>query len=183
MVTSILTGVFSGVIASLLIALAMFGIKPRLEISDEICRDKEDGLCRIKVVNRTRAGLVDVKYFLHAGFKSNDGLTDIYEVMCVKPRLEFMAPYSRKNTDYAVRISYDLNDYLTKDYNYLEFTISARHPFSGRTVVKRKIFDIQSVRCGKFQMGKIMTMLSESQTCHHSGSYMSCPKMSSCGKE
>lgn len=180
MVTSLVAGVVSGVIASVIISVIMFGIKPKLQISDEICRDKDNQLCQIKVVNRTRAQLVDVKYFLYAGFRSDEDLTDIHEVQPVKPKLEFFQAYSRKNSDYATRISYDLSTCLPPNCNYFEFRISARHPFSGRTIVKRKRYDWKSVRCGKFQIGTIMKILPESQTCRQAGIYVDCPKKEEC---
>ena len=57
-----IVGVLSGLIASIAFFLLLCKIKPVVVISDDICRDLHDDLFRIKVVNKSKFDLIDVKY-------------------------------------------------------------------------------------------------------------------------
>lgn len=171
---SIVAGVISGLISSVFIYIVTFRIKPKVNISDDICYDVKEKKYRIKVINLSHANLVDVKYTLHACYRSGDGIVDIYEIPPMKARLEFFQAYSAedKEADYAVRLSYDLNDYVNKDYSYFLFTFHAKHAVSGTTVFIRKEFSKESIKCGRFETGKSAKVLLES--CHNE--FLKCDK-------
>ncbi len=164
---SIIAGIISGMISSLFLYIVMFRIKPRLLISKEICRDTSNESFRIKIVNLSHANLVDVKYTLHACYRSSDGIVDVGEIAPAKSKLEFIQKYSRddSNFDYAVRLSYDLNRYISSDYMYFLFTFYAKHAVSGTATFIRKEFTREQIQCGRFETGKSTKILIE--PCHH----------------
>lgn len=171
---SIIAGIISGVIASVFLYVIMFRIKPNIHIADDICHDVNDKKYRIKFVNKSRANLVDVKYTLHACYRSSDGIIDIQEVQPEKSRLEFVQAYSKADTDadYAVRISYDLSNYISDEYSYFLFTIYAKHSWSGTSRFVRKEFRKDAIKCGKFETGKSTKVIVA--PCHKS--YSACEK-------
>lgn len=173
--TSIITGVISGLISSAFLYVVLFRIKPNLKISDDICRDIHDGKFRIKIVNLTHSNLVDVKYTLHACYCSGDGIIDILEIPPVKSKLEFVQAYStnEEDSDYAIRLSYDLSSFMSADYNYFLFTFYAKHSISGTATFVRKEFKKEQIKCGQFETGKSTKVLltqchSTYQTCENS---------------
>lgn len=163
---SIIAGIISGVISSLFLYIVLFRVKPHLLISNNICRDKFDNKFRIKVVNLSHANLSDVKYTLHACYRSEDGIVDVEEIAPAKSKLEFVQRYSRKDmyADYAVRLSYDLTPYISGDYSYFLFTFYAKHSISGTGTFIRKEFTQEQIHCGRFETGKSTKILIES--CH-----------------
>ena len=60
---SILIGIFSGIISSLLFLIALFLLKPRIKISDKICTNSEFGNTYyfIKTINKTWWTIYDIK--------------------------------------------------------------------------------------------------------------------------
>lgn len=172
---SVLAGVISGLISSFVIYIFTFGMRPRAKISDHISRDKNDGMCRIKIVNLCRANLVDVQYTLRACHRSGDGIIDIDEVAPAKAKLQFIQAYTKNDPDarYAVRISYDLSKYICPNYSYFEFTLYAKHPTSGTARFLTKRFEMDSIQCGKFETGKSTKVLLES-SCSHAEHYVKC---------
>lgn len=142
----------------------MFQVKPRFKISEQICRGKDDKVYRIKIVNLSHVPLIDVKYTLHAYYRSADGIADVAEVLPRKTPLQFVQAYSRGDSvcDYAVRISYELDTFVKQsDYDFFVFTFSAKHALSGTVSFTRKEFKKRDIVCGRFQAGKSTLILSE----------------------
>lgn len=174
MVQSIAAGIISGLISSCFLYVVMFQIKPKFKISEQICRGKDDKIYRIKIVNLTHVNLIDVKYTLHAYYRSADGIADVEEVPPRKTPLEFVQAYSKGDPvcDYAVRISYDLDNFINKDeYDFFVFTFSAKHALSGTVSFVRKEFRKEDIVCGRFQTGDSTLILLE--RCH-AQSYVNC---------
>lgn len=164
------SGVISGVISSLFLYFVIFRIKPKVKVSKHICRGIHDGIFRIKVVNLTRTNLTDVKYNLYACYRAADGNMDTEEIPPCKPKLGFIQAYSRKqnekNTDFAIRISYKLNKYMTPDYSSFLFTFSAKHAVSGTSIFIRKEYAKEDVECGQFNLGESTAV--QLPPCHNS---------------
>ena len=156
MVGSVVAGIISGLISSGIIYIILFRIKPNVIVSKDICRDREDKLYRVKVVNRTRANLVDVKYTLHYCHRYPDGIVNIEEIPPKKSPVEFLQAYlkSDKDSDYAIRLAfqYDENTSVGPD-DYLLFTFYAKHSVSGTTTFLRQEYHDCDFRCGRFETG------------------------------
>ncbi len=138
----VFVGVFSSLIASIVYALLSFGIKPKIKISDKICvTDNQNGThtYKIKVVNKSHIQLVNVSYHLVYGVCGKDDISYIQEILPKKPPVTTIMKKNKKNTDYALRVTYEINDgeYVCDDNSYFEFTMQATHPLSNSILCKK----------------------------------------------
>lgn len=153
----VLPGIVSGIIASAILSFVLFGIKPRVKISDQLCRDRTDGTFEIKVVNLSHADLIDVNYTLHHCRRFPDKIGRLTEIAPLKSKLEFLQAYSRSDPyhDYAVRLTYKIPDTLEfAENDSLIFTLYARHALSGTFKFFTKEYSADQILCGVFQVGK-----------------------------
>lgn len=162
---TIILGVVSSAIASLVFYLWMILIKPRFIISDKICLKKVDDENTdyiIKIANTTRSFITNVTYSLIYCVESEDGLKDIKTVEPLKPPITHMNKYTNKNTDYAVRITYRLNreEYPLNDKAFFMFTFQAYHSFSNAMRISKKIYKKDDLQEGIFETGKSTKILS-----------------------
>jgi len=82
-------------------------------VSTKVCKVSEDvegTLIRVKVVNKTRYMLTNVKYVLNYCQKLGDGLYKIEAITPCVPPFDFIDKYSKsdENAEYAVRFSYKI---------------------------------------------------------------------------
>lgn len=165
MFEAIVAGIISGILSSCIIYIALFKIKPNVLISDELCRDCINNKFRVKIVNLSRANLIDVKYTLHYCRRYSDGIGDLTEIEPSKSRLEFIEAYSAADSyaDYAVRITYEIDDsFELADNDCFIFTLYAKHALSGTATFITKEYDANNIKCGRFETGKSTKILVES---------------------
>lgn len=170
---SLVAGIVSGLISSVFLYVVLFRIKPKVKISDSICRDPKDGKFRVKVVNKTRANLIDVKYSLHACYKTDDDIKDLKEIELTKTRLEFISAYpiNTNSCDYAIRVSFNpADEFRSDEHTYYIFTFFAKHSISGTPLFVRKEYAAKDIKCGQFETSDSTKVLLE--TCH--SVYASC---------
>ena len=138
----------------------LFLLKPKLKISANICREEigEKIIYKIKVVNKSRVMLTNVRYSL---FYHKDLGHEISELTKISPRkelLDYIDKYNsnEKKTDYAVRITYDYNEklYPLENGNYLEFVVFAEHSFSNKGKCFRMSYTSKNLDKGRFEIGK-----------------------------
>lgn len=163
---TILLGIVSSVIASLVFYFLMVLIKPRFIISDKICLkhingDEYDYI--IKVANTTHSFITNVNYSLIYCEVGTDGLKDIQTLEPLKAPITNVSKYTRKNTDYAVRLAYRLNksDYPLDDSSYFLFTFQAYHSFSNAMKIKKQRYAKNDLQEGIFETGKSTKILSQ----------------------
>jgi hypothetical protein len=168
---SILTGVVSGIIASVCYALFLLLIKPRVKISDQICAEDEGNsevIYRIKIVNHTHAMLTNVKYTLCYCVMHGDGINTVTAIAPRKTPLISIDSFSRKqdNTDYAVRISYDIDKmkFPLDKMSKLEFTFIADHAMSNTTVCIKKEYTSEDIISGVFESDKSVKIIRKHQS-------------------
>lgn len=155
--SSIIIGIISGIIASMCFALFLLLVKPKVRISDHICVENEGGkgiVYRIKIVNHTSAMLTNLKYKLGYCEMYDDGIYTYTEIEPRKSMLMSIDAYTKEgNSDYAVRISYDIDPtkYLLKDNCKLEFTFMADHSLSNTTTCIKKEYYAKDIVEGVFQ--------------------------------
>lgn len=168
---NLITGIISGAIASLVFLLFMLIIRPRIVLSDSVSVDKT-GTYRIKIVNKSRCRLSDLKYDLRLCDDHGDGIVDVVTIKPIKPRLDSIPKYSKKdkNSMYAIRISYKSKDdkcIINESNSYLEFTVSAKHTFSNTYTVVSKTYQCKDIKFGIFESGKSTNILKDtSQECN-----------------
>ncbi len=154
-----ISSVISGVIASIIFTIIQIAIRPRLEISKNICISKSDEglvIAKIKIVNLGRKMLKDVRYTLHYCVDYDDGLSDITEVAPKKNYLSTVAAYSKENTDYAVRISYEWDEkkYPMEENTRFIFTLQGSHPLSNTSKCLKREYRKDDLKIGSFETGK-----------------------------
>lgn len=160
-------GISSGFISSLCFFIVLFLIKPRIKVSDEICKCEDSNgsvLYKIKIVNKTRSMLVDVDYSLFYKTIHKDGVDNLVEIQPYKSKLKYISKYNSsksKNDDYAVRITYkiDKEKYPLNKNNRLMFSIMASHHTTGTTKAISSEYDSSKIREGVFETGKSTKIL------------------------
>ncbi len=155
---TILLGTVSSVIASLVFYLWMILIKPRFDVSSKISvTDVAPNTvrCKVKVVNRTRAILTNVTYSFAYCIEGRDGIKDYNVIKPAKEPLTFIKQYQKHDTDYAVRLSFDLDKskYPLNDNVTLIFTFQASHSFSNSVRIKRVSYRLNDMVDGLFETG------------------------------
>ena len=169
---SVIIGVLSSVIASLIFLSFLTRVRPKLEISDKIAKGKSlttgDIIYRIKVINKSRRPVINVKAQLHlitpivipGGMllKSKEIPLKRSEVMY----LEKFDP-SDKQAKYAFRFTtYGNIENIWKDdrQSFLRFRIIATDSISGFTKVFVKNYHIKSlIKEGEFEFGNSMKIV------------------------
>ncbi len=164
--SSIVIGIVSGVIASICFTFFMLLVKPKVSISAQICNETEGdkgNVYRIKIVNHTFAMLTNLRYALHYCEMHGDGITTITEIKPRKSQLISIDRFNlrKDNTDYAVRISYDIDQdkYPLNDKAKLEFTFIAEHSLSNTTTCKKMEYRAEDIVEGVFESDKSIKII------------------------
>lgn len=161
---TIIIGIVSSIIASLVFYILMILIKPKFVISDKICLAKQDDeyiYYKVKVVNRTRTYITNINYSLAYCEDGDDGITDFQIVPGLKSPLLNLEGYSRDNMDYAARFTFrlDKEKYKLSSNSYFIFTFQANHSFSNAMKIKTKKYRLNDVREGIFETGTSTNIL------------------------
>ena len=161
---TIVLGVVSSIIASIVFYLWMILIKPRFIISDKMSMSEEDDdnvYYMVKIANTTHAFLTNISYSLIYCVEGEDGLKDIRTVEPLKTPIKHMNAYTTKNTDYAVRITYKLkkDEYPLDASTFFMFTFQAYHSFSNAMKIKKKIYRKNDIQKGIFETGRSTKIL------------------------
>lgn len=163
---TIIIGVISSVIASVVFYLLMIGIKPRFIISDKMSMTpKDDGTVdyMVKVINKTRGYITNISYSLLYCVDRKDEIIDMEAVNPLKPSLLYMDAFTKKNKDYAVRITFNASKDECKidDNSYFLFSFQANHSFSNSMKIKTKKYTKNELMDGIFETGEGMNVLSK----------------------
>ena len=164
---SVLIGILSGFIASIVFFAVMLIIKPRANVSSQICKriskDSNKSVYQIKIVNLTRATLSNLRYCLQYNIDNGDGTSNVTEIKPSKSCLFYIDKYRRRDKDakYAVRISFNIDEseHELKDRAYYIFTLYAQHGLSNTATCKREIYKSGSIIEGIFETGKSIKIL------------------------
>jgi hypothetical protein len=155
--SSAVIGIISGVVASIIVFLVLLLIRPKVIISSDICRGDND-LCRIKVVNCTRAILTNLKYTLQCFTTRGDGIFDTTNIKPEKEPLIFIDKYDKDDEDasYAIRFSYKIpaSCYLNDGHTKLVFTFLANHAYSNTSICIQREYTYNNIVHGIFETGK-----------------------------
>jgi hypothetical protein len=162
--SELITGVISGIVASVMFYIFLWTVRPRIYVSDKICKINEDEsgmFIRIKVVNRTGFILTNVKYVLNFCRSQGDGIHKVEVIPpCITP-LEFIDKYSAsdENAEYAIRFLYKIPPHIRISDGWLEFSIHANHGFSNTSACVKKKYVNDDIIAGIFETGTSMKIL------------------------
>lgn len=158
-VIGIVTGIVAGIVSSLIFFCVMRCVKPKVDISENICHEtiNSQDVYKIKVVNLTKAMLVNLRYTLMYQIDNGKGVSSVVEISPIKCALTYIDAYKDEKDylDYAIRITYLYNSakYPLTSNTKLVFTIFAEHPYSNRTICCKKTYFSNNVKQGKFETG------------------------------
>ncbi|MBR6728755.1 MAG: hypothetical protein IKL80_01220 [Clostridia bacterium] len=164
MFDGLIVGVVSGIVASACFSLFLLLVRPKILLSDQICKSSsEPGVYRIKIINKSKAELNNVYYNLLYCRDEGDDIKVVDEIPPRKSRLYFIDKYHyfKKDEDYALRISYDIDEqkYPLNEKSYFEFNIIANHSLSNTMKCVKKVYTQKDVLEGLFETGKSMKIL------------------------
>ena len=160
--SELVTGVIAGIVASVVFYIFLFSVRPKIYVSSKACRAPEDGaLIRIKVVNRTRFMLTNVKYVLNFCQSQGEGVHQVEVIPPCKTPIEFISKYSKNDTnaEYAIRFLYEIPSHIRISDGWLEFAIYANHGFSNTSVCVKKKYGDDDIISGIFETGTSMKIL------------------------
>lgn len=164
MIGTVLQGIISSVIASVVFYIWMIIIKPRFKIADMMCiSDENDDEIeyKIKVVNHSRVMLTNVSYYLVFCENSIDEIKGIRIIPPAKTCVTTMNKYTKNNTDYALRLTYCIkkSDFPLENGNHFIFVFQAYHSFSNALKIKKVMYDETSIRKGFYETGRSTKIL------------------------
>jgi len=169
MLLSVIIGILSSVIASIIFLTFLTRVRPKIEISNQIAKGKSlttgDIIYRIKVINKTRHSIINIKAQLHLVtpivvpggilLKTKEIPLKRSEVMC----LEKFDPKDEQ-AKYAFRfVTYeDIEKSWSDDKrSFLRFRIVATDSISGFSKVFTKDYHTKSlIKEGEFEYGASM---------------------------
>ncbi len=161
--SSVISGIVSGTIASLLFYQLLKHIKPKITVSDNICAElKSDGsvVYRIKVVNNSKLVLTNFDYCLQYLVYKDDHINSVIDIDPNKVKLGVIHPYNKNdiNSAYAVRLTYKipLHEFPLKKNTKIIFTFYAEHPYSSSVTCVTKEYSLNDVVFGTFETGTSM---------------------------
>ena len=160
--SELITGVISGIVAAAVFYTFLLFVRPKIHVSSKACRAPEDdAIIRIKVVNKTRCMLTNVKYALNFCQNQGDGVHRIEEILPYKTRLEFIDKYSKSDekAEYAIRLSYKIPPHVRVSDGWLEFSIHTNHGFSNTSACVKKKYVSDDIVSGIFETGTSMKIL------------------------
>lgn len=157
----------TGFVASGLTLLAFGLIKPRIKIAKKIsCHIKEDDKFefQIKFINKSLFSLKNVDYWLTLIYEV-DGDRNINDVSFKKDKFHIIKRYSKKNTDYAIKITTKgnlkliLDDAITRfgrGKAYLEFSVYAEHSLTSAGKIFTAKFKLDDIKYGVYGKGEAL---------------------------
>jgi len=162
--SELITGVISGVVASVVFYIFLLLVRPKISVSSKICKaieDEDGAFIRIKVVNRTRFMLTNVKYVLNFCQSRGEGVHQVEVIPPCKTPLEFIDKYSEsdENAEYAIRFLYRIPPHISISDGWLEFSIHANHGFSNTSACVKKKYGSDDLISGIFETGTSMKIL------------------------
>lgn len=166
---AIILGVLSSLVASIIFLLFLTRLRPKIEISDQISKSVSSSgktIYRIKIINRTRVPIINVKAQLHRMIPNTVPGGIIYiskEITFQRHEIMELSKFDKKDktASYAYRFrSYDVLEDLWQDDTqaYLRFRIYATHSVSGFSRVFRKDYFTKrnTIITGEFDFGASM---------------------------
>jgi hypothetical protein len=163
---AIIIGVLSSFVASLLFLFFLTGVRPNIVISDQIAKSKSSTTGElvyiIKVINKTKRPIIDIKAQLHlinlvvmpGGVIRNTNKIELKtsEIMEIS-KFDF----EDKMANYAYRfvVNENIEQKWDNSQSFLRFKISAKDSLSGFSRVFGKNYHtkINSIQEGKFEAG------------------------------
>lgn len=158
---SIISGVVSGIIASMCFTLLLFIVKPKIKILDHICMSKGQNnslIYKIKIVNKSLVMVTNINYSLRYIEMNGDKISKVSEI---QPRNSpilvldgFNRSHKKEKTHYAIRISYNIDPAIypiNNDKCRFEFIFLGQHSITNATVYIKKQYYYYDIWKGIFE--------------------------------
>ncbi len=162
---SVIVGVLSSLVASLLFLMFLFTLRPNIAIGDCIAKTHEDGkpVYLIKVINKTWGRIYDVHaQVVHIKFENVNGGQNVYSkpLTLLKSHIWSVNRIKNKlndpNAEFAILfVCTDDLESIWINETMIEFRVMAKHSFSGFSKIhKRRFYKKKStVKEGSFKFG------------------------------
>lgn len=159
---SILSGILSGIIASVILNHYYWNIKPNLLISDHIAKNSKNEY-RVKIINKSKFYITNIFIQVQLVTISNGKGGNILNVVNLDipyKTLQIINPYDKKDSNalYAVRfvISNKLEQQWENDeYTHLKLTIYCSNERNNASKLHEKIYHRKSdIKNGEFKCGE-----------------------------
>lgn len=136
-ISSLIIGIVSGVVASGTYALMKKAVQPKIKIVDVAIHDSKKQLFIVKIINRTRHRVSDVSYYLqyYRYLPNGYDMKECQPHSNISPTIEgFVNDSDDSNAPslYAVQYGFHIPEGVSLDEkDKLVFSIKATHPISG----------------------------------------------------
>ncbi len=162
LLSSIGSGIISGIIASVLLNKYYWNQAPNLIISDKIAVNK-DNEYHIKIVNKSRFYITNIYIqvqLITVSIGNGGSISNIYDLKFPSNKLPIINPYNEKDKDatYAVRLGISKNledEWIEDDHTYLKIIIYCSNERNNSSKLFEKIFYKKSlcIKYGNFKYG------------------------------
>ena len=160
MLITIIVGVLSGLLASLIFYISLRAIKPNIIISNKIAKTGDKFV--IKVVNKSKRDAIDIKaeFLLMSPVSVPNGIIWRRKRIFLKTDYLMILPqYDKKDKDanYAFRFTTQENlfEIWEKEHQYLVFKLIAKDEVSGfGKVFVQKYYTKKDIIEGSFEFGE-----------------------------
>lgn len=163
-----IVAIIIGICSPLVYMICFRMIKPKIIISEKIAEreDKEENkpIYSIKVVNKTRFALVNIKAELLLMKNKIDGY-EFREIYLRKKDVIKIPKFNFTDQQFSYTFKFstyeNIRDYLKDDDTFLLFTISAAHSLTHTTQDFSKKYIIKDICRGIFRAGPFTDIISE----------------------
>lgn len=168
-INSILSGIISGFISSLLVYGFWQLQKPRLMISNEIAKN-DKGEYRIKIINKSKKYIRNVIFRLQLVTNTNAAngyVFNTYNLELPYPEILMIGPYEKKSekAEYAIRIVLpkDMEKYWIEDiYTHLKLIVHCSNELNTASrTYEQKFYKKSCIKNGEFAWGDSMEITEE----------------------
>ena len=163
---AVLIGILSSIIASILFLWFLTKIRPQLEISDQIAKERSlEGktIYKIKVINKTSHPIINIKaqlLLVTPTVVPGGILMETKKIPLKKSEVMYIEKFDRSDEEakYAFRfVTYEDIENIWENNKELLFRIMATHSVSGFTkVFEKKYYNKKSIKEGEFKIGEEM---------------------------
>jgi hypothetical protein len=170
-IIAIIIGVLSSIVASLIFLLFLSSVKPKIIISEQIAKSKSSKgelVYKIKVINKTRRPIMDIRASLHIVTLTvipGGSLRETKEILLKRSEIMGLEKFDKKDKEgnYAFNfLTYeDIENIWDDTHSYLRFRIYAIDSLSrfGKVFIKDYYTKRNVIKGGEFEAGESLKVL------------------------
>ena len=162
---SVVAGIISGLIASGVWFIIVKTVKPKVEISDCICKKKwkkRKCIYQIKMINLSKVMITEVRVSFQFFAKQQNGNFVACELKPIDDSFNTIDRYRKEDKmgdGFAIIMQYSIDEHRfnidNANQNKFVFEFSARHGLSGTVIYKKVEYNnVNQIKEGSFKQGK-----------------------------